>query len=173
VLKHSGYPYEIKDFSPYGYDERQFCSPGFNLPVGSLTRTPFGCYPEYHTSADDLDFIQIHALANSLQVYTSVLGVLENNCTYLNKNPFCEPQLGRRGLYGNFGGRKLTKNAEMALLWVLNLSDGTHSLLNVAERSGLSFELIQQAANNLLACDLLTEYSVCGSQPKARSFQDK
>ena len=99
ALEHSGSPYEIIDFSPYGYDERQFCSPGFNLPMGSLTRTPWGRYPEYHTSADNLSLVQPQYLADSFKTYLCVLDILENNNHYLNQNPRCEPQLGNRGLY--------------------------------------------------------------------------
>ena len=104
ALRHCGKAYEILDFSPYGYDERQYCSPGFNLPVGSLTRTPHGQFPEYHTSADDLDFVDSEALASSFTLYLSVLQILENNARYINLNPKCEPQLGRRGLYRAMGG---------------------------------------------------------------------
>jgi aminopeptidase-like protein len=157
ILKHSGQEYAIEDFSPYGYDERQYCSPGFNLPVGSLTRTPFNCYPEYHTSADNLDFIHPTNLADSLEKYLAVIDILENNKTYLNTNPYCEPQLGKRGLYGNFGGKKSTKTREMAMLWVLNLSDGEYSLLDIADRANLPFSVIQEAAVALLASGLLSE----------------
>jgi aminopeptidase-like protein len=146
VLKHSGQAHEIVEFSPYGYDERQYCSPGFNLAVGSLTRTPHGRYPEYHTSADNLDLVQPEYLADSLAKYLAVLQVLEHNCTYRNTNPRCEPQLGRRGLYSAFGGRKETKASEMAMLWLLNLSDGSHSLLDIAERSGMQFHIISAVA---------------------------
>jgi aminopeptidase-like protein len=155
ILKHSGQKYAIEDFSPYGYDERQYCSPGFNLPVGSLTRTPFNCYPEYHTSADNLDFIRPTALADSLEKYLAVIDVLENNKTYLNTNPNCEPQLGKRGLYGTFGGKKSTKTREMAMLWVLNLADGGYSLLEIADRANLSFSVIKEAAAALVECGLL------------------
>ncbi|NJM90515.1 MAG: DUF4910 domain-containing protein [Hydrococcus sp. RU_2_2] len=157
ILKHSTRPYAIAEFSPYGYDERQFCSPGFNLPVGSLTRTPFNCYPEYHTSADNLDFVRPTALAESLDTYLAILEVLESNKKYVNTNPKCEPQLGKRGLYGAFGGKKSTKAQEMAMLWVLNLSDGDHSLLDIAERSQLEFSLIREAAEALLKNGLLRE----------------
>jgi aminopeptidase-like protein len=157
ILKHSGQEYAIEDFSPYGYDERQYCSPGFNLPVGSLTRTPFNCYPEYHTSADNLDFIHPPDLADSLAKYLAVINILEHNRTYLNTNPHCEPQLGKRGLYGNFGGKKSTKTREMAMLWVLNLSDGEYSLLDVADRANLPFSVIQEAADDLVASGLLSE----------------
>jgi aminopeptidase-like protein len=157
ILKHSGQEYAIEDFSPYGYDERQYCSPGFNLPVGSLTRTPFNSYPEYHTSADNLDFIHPPDLADSLDKYLAVIDVLENNLTYLNTNPHCEPQLGKRGLYGNFGGKKSTKTREMAMLWVLNLADGNYSLLEIADRANLPFSVIQEAAIDLFESGLLSK----------------
>jgi aminopeptidase-like protein len=158
VLKHSGEPYEIIDFSPYGYDERQYCSPGFNLPVGSLSRTPHSRYPEYHTSADNLEFVQAPYLADSFMKYLSVLCVLEKNNIYLNKNPKCEPQLGKRGLYRHMGGNVETKQIELAMLWVLNFSDGSCSLLDVAERAALPFEVIGAAADLLYKAGLLKEY---------------
>jgi aminopeptidase-like protein len=155
VLKHSGQPYEIVDFSPYGYDERQYCSPGFNLAVGSLTRTPHGRFPEYHTSADNLDFVQPAYLADTMAKYLAVFDVLENNRTYRNQKPYCEPQLGKRGLYGSVGGGKSTEDSVLAMLWVLNLSYGGNTLLDIAERSGMEFELIQLAAEALAETDLL------------------
>jgi aminopeptidase-like protein len=156
VLKHSGNDYGIIEFSPYGYDERQFCSPGFNLPVGCLMRTPHSRFPEYHTSADDLDFVHPCYLADSFHKCLSVLYVLENNRIYLNQNPKCEPQLGRRGLYRMMGGTDGSID-ELALLWALNLSDGSHSLLDIAERAGCAFDSIKKAADALLAHDLLKE----------------
>jgi aminopeptidase-like protein len=149
VLKHSGQDYEIMDFFPYGYDERQYCSPGFNLPVGCLMRTPHGQYPQYHTSADDLDFVSPESLADSFRKYLAVLQVLENNRTYVNLNPKCEPQLGKRGLYRLMGGDRDTGFDQMTLLWVLNLSDGSHSLLDIAERAGYEFTVIKNAAEAL------------------------
>ena len=157
VLKHSGKDSEIIDFFPYGYDERQFCSPGFNLPVGCFMRTPHNCYPEYHTSADNLDLVQTQYLADSFSKCLSVLHILENNKKYLNQNPKCEPQLGKRGLYGAIGGQTDTKMREMAMLWVLNLSNGNYTLLDIADRSGMSFDSINQAADALLKHDLLQE----------------
>ncbi len=155
VLKRSGSPYEIIDFSPYGYDERQFCSPGFDLAMGSLTRTPWGRYPEYHTSADDLSLVQPRYLADSYKTYFSVFDILENNNYYLNQNPKCEPQLGKRGLYRTMGGNVESEEAELAMLWVLNLSDGDHSLLEIAERSELAFPAVRAAARALEAAGLL------------------
>lgn len=157
VLETSGAPFGIEEFVPFGYDERQYCSPGFDLPVGSLTRTPWGRYPEYHTSADDLTFVQPAALAGSLNTYLKVVDVLEGNRRYLNLNPKCEPQLGRRGLYRTIGGDDAGRARELALLWVLNQSDGDRSLLDIAERSKLGFADLREAADALLAAGLLKE----------------
>jgi aminopeptidase-like protein len=156
VLRQSGRPHEIVDFFPWGYDERQYSSPGFDLAVGSLSRTPHGKYPEYHTSADDLGFVAPEALADSLHAYLELLAVLEGNQRYVSTNPKCEPQLGKRGLYRAVGGQTgLPK--ELPLLWVLNLADGRHSLLDVAERAGLPFAEIRTAADALVAAGLLVE----------------
>lgn len=154
VLKHSG-EYGLLEFSPYGYDERQFCSPGFNLAVGCLMRTPHGHYDQYHTSADNLDLVRPEHLAASFEKTVAILEVLEHNKICLSRNPKCEPQLGRRGLYQMIGGQENGKLKELALLWVLNLSDGGHSLLDIAERSGLAFALIKDAADALIEHDLL------------------
>jgi aminopeptidase-like protein len=158
VLKHSGTEYAVEEFSPIGYDERQFCSPGFNLPVGCFMRTPHGQFSEYHTSADDVDFVKPASLADSFSKCLSVFQILESNRTYLNQNPKCEPQLGRRGLYQMIGGSSDAKSKERALLWVLNLSDGNHSLLQIAEQSGIPFEAINDAAAALLSRSLLREH---------------
>jgi aminopeptidase-like protein len=155
VLGHTGG--RLIDFVPYGYDERQYCSPGFNLPVGSFSRTPHGEFPEYHTSADDLELVRPSSLAGSFRTLLEVLAVLEGNRRYRNTNPHCEPQLGKRGLYRMTGGHKDTRAAELAMLWVLNLSDGDHTLLEVAERSGMPFAALETAATALLACGLLEE----------------
>ena len=122
-------------FSPYGYDERQFCSPGFNLPVGRLGRSVHGEYPEYHTSGDNLEFIRPAQLAGALETVLDVVNVLEGNGRFVNQNPKCEPQLGRRGLYRAVGGAFDSKSTEMAMLWVLNYSDGEHDLLDIASRA--------------------------------------
>jgi aminopeptidase-like protein len=155
VLEESGQPYALLDFSPYGYDERQYCSPGFNLAVGSLTRTPHGRYAEYHTSGDNLDLVRPEHIGATLAVYLRVVELLEQNRTYINTNPMCEPQLGRRGLYSSLGGRQDTKAIEMAMLWVLNQADGAHSLLDIKERSALRFAELQEAAALLHQHDLL------------------
>ncbi|MCP4310809.1 MAG: DUF4910 domain-containing protein [Bacteroidetes bacterium] len=147
----------VTDFIPYGYDERQFCSPGIDLPVGCFTRKPFGAFPEYHTSADNLEFVKPGRLAESIQTITSILQILEKNGTYINLNPKCEPQLGRRGLYDRLGGTNDSKTLQLAILWVLNFSDGMHDLLDIAKRSGIDFQLVALAAEQLLDAQLLKE----------------
>ncbi len=145
---------QILEFSPYGYDERQYCSPGFNLPVGCLMRSVWGTFPEYHTSADNLNFIKPKQLMESLHICTAILDILEGNRRYRNLNPYGEPQLGRRGLYRSTGGDAIESEIN-ARLWVLNLSDGEHSLLDIAERSGQPFSAINQAAQTLREGHLL------------------
>ncbi len=162
VLLRSGEPFEIREFSPWGYDERQYCSPGFNLAVGSLTRTPHGEYPEYHTSADDPAFVRGESLVSSLRRYLEILEVLEGNRTYRNRAPMCEPQLGRRGIFGSVGGLRAGPD-QLATLWVLNLSDGSRSLLDIAARAKLSFSKVREAAVALEGSGLLEVVKGVGS----------
>lgn len=154
VLRHCGEPSEIMEFSPVGYDERQYCSPGFNLPVGCLMRSVWGTFPEYHTSADNLDFIRPDRLQLSLRLCTAMVDVLENDQRYRSLVPYGEPQLGRRGLLSGIGG-ELPSQERLSRLWVLNLSDGDQSLLDIAERSGIPFAAIRRAANVLCEKGLL------------------
>ena len=157
VLRHSGELSTIIDFFPYGYDERQYCSPGFDLPVGCFMRTPHGQYPEYHSSADNLDFVKDESLVRSYNRCLEVFELLEANRAYMNQNPKCEPQLGRRGLYRAVAGQQEKQWTELALFWVLNASDGHHTLLDIAERADLPFGKIQSAAEALLEVGLLKE----------------
>jgi aminopeptidase-like protein len=148
VLRHGSAPWQVRPFSPYGYDERQFCSPGFNLPVGRLSRSPHGEFPQYHTSADNLEFVTPAALARSHAVLLAIIEALEHNRCYRNTNPKCEPQLGRRGLYGGLGAVE-RGSREMALLWTLNQCDGATPLLDIADRAGMPFDAILEAARAL------------------------
>jgi aminopeptidase-like protein len=157
VLAHHKTEHHLINFFPYGYDERQYCSPGFNLPVGCFMRSQHGTFPEYHTSADNLDFVKPDKLEESLGVLLSIVHVLERNRICLNLSPKGEPQLGRRGLYEGLGASADRRQYEMALLWVLNQSDGTHGLLDIAERANMPFELIARAADALEKSGLLTE----------------
>ncbi len=153
LLRRRGHADRILPFAPTGYDERQFCSPGFDLPMGSLMRSPGGNFPQYHTSADNLSFVTPDALADSWDLLCDIIELIERDEVLLNTEPYGEPQLGRRGLYD--GG--LASNLDRtALLWVLNLSDGKHSLFDVAERSGLPFATIATAADALRDAGLLT-----------------
>jgi aminopeptidase-like protein len=157
TLRHSGLTPTILDFFPYGYDERQYCSPGFNLPVGLFQRSRFGEIPEYHTSADNLDFIRPDHLARSYCLIAETLDAIENDAVYRNTMPKCEPQLGKYGLYGAVGGDKEAAAANMAMLWVLNLSDGTRSLFDIADRADLPFAVVCSAAQKLQQNGLLDE----------------
>jgi aminopeptidase-like protein len=149
VLHHAAPAGRVVEFSPVGYDERQYCSPGFNLPVGLLQRSQFGKFPEYHTSGDNLDFIRPDSLASSYRIIVTALDILENDVCMENMNQKCEPQLGKRGLYSTVGGSSHGPEQALALLWVLNLSDGSHSLFDIAERAGIPFDIIYEASVRL------------------------
>lgn len=155
VLIESDKPFKILDFWPSGSDERQFSSPGFNLRVGSLMRSVYGQFPEYHTSADNLDFVQPQFLEDSFNKYMYVVFILEHNLTYRNLNPKCEPQLGKRGLYSTIGGKKQSEVDELSLMWVLNMSDGNNSLLDISYKAKINFIQIKKAADVLIQNNLL------------------
>ena len=161
VLRHSGHGYEVMPFHPYGYDERQFCSPGFDLPVGCLMRGVHGTFPEYHTSADNPDFVTPEALGQSYAIIETLLDLLDSDRTYRRVDGRGEPQLGRRGLYRAIAGQREAGGAtQMDLLWFLNLADGHHSLLDMAIRADVPFTRLQAAARLVLEASLV---EVCGS----------
>lgn len=155
VLKNSDAEYKILDFFPTGSDERQFCSPGFNLHVGSLMRTPYGKFSQYHTSEDNLKFVQASFLADTYLKYLHTIFILENNKKYLNLNPKCEPQLGKRGLYRQIGGQKTSNDSEVAMFWMLSFSDGSHDIMDISEKSGIKFDILLDAALKLQDSKLL------------------
>ena len=156
VLRDRGEAHRILPWEPWGGDERQFCSPGFDLPLGSLMRTPHGEFAGYHTSADGLDLIRPESLAGAVEACLQVVDVLETNRRFTNLSPYGEPQLGKRGLYRSAGGAVATPDDERALLWVLNLSDGNSTLVDVARRSGLGYAVVRRAAERLEQAGLLT-----------------
>jgi aminopeptidase-like protein len=162
VLDRSGIDHEVIDFFPYGYDERQYNSPGFRIPIGSLMRGRHGSFPEYHTSADNLEFVSGRRMAQSLETLSAILGVVDRDRVLRNLEPYGEPQLGSRGLYAALGGEGV-RDIQLAMLWVLNLSDGAHSLLDIAERSGIDFSVIDAAASVLEEHDLLGPPSTMAS----------
>ena len=155
VLRHWNMPFRTIEFSPFGYDERQFASPGINLPVGRLTRTPNGAYPEYHTSADNMSLITPSAMADSLAAYCAIFALIENNYVYQSNFPYCEPQLGKRGLYRTTGGHGNPEQRQMAILWILNQANGKHDLLDIAERADMPFETIASVAAELEAAEVI------------------
>jgi aminopeptidase-like protein len=152
ALRASGAEYTVRSWAPLGGDERQFCAPGFDLPVGAFSRSPADTFPEYHSSADNLDFVRPEALQGSLEALLRIVEVVEQDEVYVNRSPYGEPQLGRRGLYREVGGGSFV---EEAMLWVLNLSDGTSGLLDIARHSGLPLTSIRAAADELEAHGLL------------------
>jgi aminopeptidase-like protein len=157
VLRDAGHGERIWPFVPYGYDERQYCSPGFDLPIGCFMRSPGEAFPQYHTSADNLSFVRPEALADSLHVLKRIVSLIEHDAVWRNTSPYGEPQLGRRGLYSPIGNQQVRQAGydQMSLLWVLNLSDGAHSLFDIAERSGQRFEALAAAAAALAEAGLL------------------
>jgi aminopeptidase-like protein len=156
VLRHSGHGHEVMPFNPYGYDERQFCSPGFDLPVGCLMRGVHGTFPEYHTSADNPDFVTPEALGQSYAVIEALLDLLDGDRTYRRVDGRGEPQLGRRGLYRAIAGQREAGGAtQMDLLWFLNLADGQHSLLDMAIRADVPFARLEAAARIALEASLV------------------
>jgi aminopeptidase-like protein len=159
VLRDSDEPHRVLPWEPWGGDERQFCSPGFDLPVGTLMRTPHGEFSGYHTSADGLERILPEALAEAVDTCLELVEVLESNRRPLNLSPFGEPQLGRRGLYRSAGGAVATPDDERALLWVLNQSDGRSSVLDIARRSGLAYAVVARAVERLERAELLAPSS--------------
>jgi aminopeptidase-like protein len=147
VLRQSGYRHSILRFDPYGYDERQFCSPGYDLPFGCLMRAVHGSFPEYHTSGDDCDFVTADALEQSYELVSNIVALLDADRLLERVDGRGEPQLGRRGLYRAIAGQRDAGGAtQMDLLWVLNLADGRHSLLDMAERSDIPFARLHAAA---------------------------
>lgn len=145
----------VIDYYPYGYDERQFCSPGFDMPVGRLSRTPHGEYPEYHTSADTPDFVKPASLEASFDAAYAILSTLDRDRVVVSTNPKGEPRLGKRGLYRQVAGQAAAKPDEMALLWILAYADGRHSLSDIAARAGTPFDRIEAAATVLEAHGLV------------------
>jgi aminopeptidase-like protein len=157
VLAQSGVEHSVNPFIPYGYDERQYCSPGFNLPVGCFSRSTYGSYPQYHTSADNLDLVRPECLEQSLQLLLTGISIAERDRRLRSLNPKCEPQLGRRGLYSLIGGHNEAQKLQLALLWVLNKSDGLNTLLEIAKEAALPFDLIHTASVALAHADLVAE----------------
>ena len=149
----------VIDFTPASFssDERQYCSPGFNLPVGVVSRSIVGGYPEYHTSLDDRSIVSCRSMADAVIALTELCDVLDDNLVVRSRNPNGEPQLSKRGLYPTVGAQRQRRDALDATVWVLNLADGSHDLLDMAARSGMDFTVLAERARACLGAGLLEE----------------
>tara|TARA_B100000686_G_C16714353_1_gene931095 strand:- start:37 stop:1371 length:1335 start_codon:yes stop_codon:yes gene_type:complete len=160
TMKYRLQNYKIVDYYPHlGSDERQYCSPGFNLPVGLLTRSPYMGYPEYHTSLDNMSFVSAKNLAESFSLYADIFSVLEMNRIYVNQVMFCEPQLSKRDLYSTLGSQKNQAEERLKLQWILNYSDGNLDLLSIAEKMGVPIGELGDAVVELVRTGLIKEKS--------------
>lgn len=142
--------YKKYDFFPLGSDERQYCSPGFDLPFCSLTRSMYGEYDEYHTSLDNKEFISFDAMSKSAEFLMQAMQIVEYNGSYMNLYPYCELQLGKRGLYPTLSAPNSRSTLVDAFMWILNYSDGNHDLMWISEKSGINFFVIKEAVEILL-----------------------
>ncbi|HTO70147.1 MAG TPA: DUF4910 domain-containing protein [Myxococcota bacterium] len=158
VLARSAQPFDAIDFFPYGYDERQFNSPGFRIPIGSLMRGRHGRFDEYHTSADEPSFVHGPQLVDAVESVLAIVDVFEGDARVRSLSPYGEPQLGRRGIYRAMGGEADPEALSLAMLWLLSLADGEHTLVDAAERSGLAFATIRSAATLLERHGLLETF---------------
>ena len=153
VIKHHGPDCTTYSFLHRGSDERQYCSPGVDLPVVSLMRSKYGTYPEYHTSLDNLDLISPQGLAGAFEALQKCLMLLEANHTYRATNP-CEPQLGKRALYPTLSAR-MSASGVQTMMNILAYADGQHDLIDLANRIGVSFEACIPIIDTLVKHQLL------------------
>ncbi len=133
-LKNTQEHFKIIDFKIGGSDERQYCSPGFNLPVGSLMRTMYKCYPEYHTSLDNKNFISFPSLIETIDAYFDIVRIFELNDKYVNKIKYGEPFLSKHNLYPTDTNHQKMADSTAMLLHFLAYADGTKDLIEIAEK---------------------------------------
>jgi aminopeptidase-like protein len=165
VLQHAGKPYRVLDYYPAGSDERQYCSPGFNLPVGSLMRSTWDQFPEYHTSADDLSFVTADALGESLEMYYRIVEALEAAETFCTTVPYCEPQLSPRGLYPTTGALRNVAQSRRDMMFLLNWCDGQDDLLAGADRIERPIWVLRPIVDKLVGHDLLSRVAGSCGEP--------
>ncbi|HQN22816.1 MAG TPA: DUF4910 domain-containing protein [Thermotogota bacterium] len=139
--------YTTYSFLDRGSDERQYCSPGVDLPIASIMRSKYGTYPEYHTSLDNLGFVTDEGLNQSLELYKNVIGIIEKNATY-KTTCLCEPQLGKRGLYPTISTKK-TMGTTKDLMNLIAYADGSRDLLSIAEHIQVDFDICVENAERL------------------------
>jgi aminopeptidase-like protein len=157
ILEQTEDHFNLVEFFPSGSDERQYCSPGFNLPVGSMMKTMYAKYAEYHTSGDNKDFISFEAMEQAVNKYLDIIELIERNEKYINLIPHCEPQLGKRGLYPTLGSQKITENFVDGMMWILNLADGEHDLIDISRRSGFKVKELYPILDKLIENKILTK----------------
>jgi aminopeptidase-like protein len=165
VLCRIGEGHRVVDFTPASFssDERQYCSPGFDLPVGAISREAIGRYPEYHTSLDNADLIGWDALVGTVDALLATCEALEANVTLKNLSPYGEPNLGKRGLYPTLGASRDRRLMIDATVWLLNLADGAHDLLAIAERSGMDLALLADRARACEGAGLLARVATASA----------
>jgi aminopeptidase-like protein len=142
-------------FLDRGSDERQYCSPGVDLPVCSIMRSKYGEYPEYHTSADNLDFISQKGLEGSFQVYQRCIEALEKNERY-QINCLCEPQLGKRGLYPTIS-KKGSANSVASMMNFIAYADGKNDLIDISNRIRVPIHELEPIIERLKDSGLLSK----------------
>lgn len=179
ICSHANEDYLIYPFVPDGSDERQYSSPGFRIVTPSIHKSKYYEFNEYHTSADNLDFVSSASLIESLNVHKSWIGLIESYCFPKSTNQFCEFQLGKRDLYPQVGG---TMNQEAhienksgsqkrlfnfedevelsgahleAFKWLMHLADGSISNFDIAKKSKLDVNIVNQAIAAMFQKDLL------------------
>jgi len=143
-------------FLDRGSDERQYCSPKVNLPIACISRSKYGEYKEYHTSKDDLNFISAKGLQNSYEVYKKCIDALENNKVY-EVTEYCEPQLGKRGLYPTLGAKKERNKLLKNIMNFLAYADGKNDLLKISSIVRTSIWELGEIVNLLLNEKLIKE----------------
>lgn len=158
VLKHNVNKYKSHDFFLPGSDERQYSSPGFNLPVGSLMRSFYGL-PSYHSSADNLQNVTSGALEETFGIYSKIIEGIEADFRYENQNPYCEPFLSKYGLYETVGAKMDSNKYIKKTLSILNFSDGNHSLIDIAEKTGFCITDLLENLRILQQKKLLKRFS--------------
>mgnify|MGYP005990252439 CR=1 FL=1 len=147
---------KIIPFTPIaGSDERQFCSPGFDLPVGSLMRKRYLEYPEYHSSLDNKELISFDAIEGAVNFCMNIIDDFETNLIFKNTVMNGEPRLGNKGLYPKFSSNQYFDEKLNAILWILNLSDGNHDIKDIEERTGYTQKVLLEATSELERVKLL------------------
>ena len=158
VLKHQSIEFKRYSFLDRGSDERQYCAPGVDLPIVTICRSKYHCYPEYHTSLDNLQMASEDGLRNSLEIHKKAIFCLENNFTF-KSTVLCEPHLGPRGLYPQTGTRNAAKDAEL-IMNIIAYCDGSTSILKISNMIDQPMDVVVSQAENLHAHKLIEKFQL-------------